>query len=148
MKRASATIRIDLAGTNADPRTVAEALEPDDTAEMTSQLDGEVFETHVERESVGGLRSTIDDHVINLGVALRVARSAAGPDRSTDRIDDDETEGADGVGGTGGIDGTDGIDGIDEADPECSTTADTEATGDTPASNGDEVSMEDAKRQE
>ena len=146
MKRASATIRIDLAGTNADPRTVAEALEPDDTAEMTSQLDGEVLETHVERGSVGGLRSMIDDHIVNLGVALRVAGSAAGPDRSTDRInDDDETEGADGVGGT---DGTDGIDGIDEADPECSTTADTEATGDTPASDGDEESMEDAKRQE
>lgn len=143
MKRASATIRIDLAGTNADPRTVAEALEPDDTAEMTSQLDGGVLETHVERGSVGGLRSTIDDHIVNLGVALRVAGSAAGPDRSTDRInDDDETEGADGVGGT------DGIDGIDEADPECSTTADTEATGDTPASDGDEESMEDAKRQE
>jgi len=146
VKRASATIRIDLAGTNADPRTVAEALEPDDTAEMTSQLDGGVLETHVERGSVGGLRSTIDDHVVNLGVALRVAGSAAGPDRSTDRIDgDDETEGADGVSGT---DGTDGIDGIDEADPECSTTADTEATGDTPASDGDEESMEDAKRQE
>lgn len=146
MKRASATIRIDLAGTNADPRTVAEALEPDDTAEMTSQLDGGVLETHVERGSVGGLRSTIDDHIVNLGVALRVAGSVAGPDRSTDRInDDDETEGADGVGGT---DGTDGIDGIDEADPECSTTADTEATGDTPASDGDEESMEDAKRQE
>jgi hypothetical protein len=146
VKRASATIRIDLAGTNADPRTVAEALEPDDTAEMTSQLDGGVLETHVERGSVGGLRSTIDDHIVNLGVALRVAGSAAGPDRSTDRInDDDETEGADGVGGT---DGTDGIDGIDEADPECSTTADTEATGDTPASDGDEESMEDAKRQE
>ena len=143
MKRASATIRIDLAGTNADPRTVAEALEPDDTAEMTSQLDGGVLETHVERGSVGGLRSTIDDHIVNLGVALRVAGSAAGPDRSTDRInDDDETEGADGVGGT------DGTDGIDEADPECSTTADTEATGDTPASDGDEESMEDAKRQE
>ena len=145
MKRASATIRIDLAGTNADPRTVAEALEPDDTAEMTSQLDGGVLETHVERGSVGGLRSTIDDHIVNLGVALRVAGSAAGPDRSTDPINDDETEGADGVGGT---DGTDGIDGIDEADPECSTTADTEATGDTPASDGDEESMEDAKRQE
>ena len=146
MKRASATIRIDLAGTNADPRTVAEALEPDDTAEMTSQLDGGVLETHVERGSVGGLRSTIDDHIVNLGVALRVAGSVADPDRSTDRInDDDETEGADGVGGT---DGTDGIDGIDEADPECSTTADTEATGDTPASDGDEESMEDAKRQE
>ena len=146
MKRASATIRIDLAGTNADPRTVAEALEPDDTAEMTSQLDGGVLETHVERGSVGGLRSTIDDHIVNLGVALRVAGSVAGPDRSTDPInDDDETEGADGVGGTGGIDGTNGI---DEADPECSTTADTEATGDTPASDGDEESMEDAKRQE
>ncbi|PSP41300.1 hypothetical protein BRC68_15185 [Halobacteriales archaeon QH_6_64_20] len=146
MKRASATIRIDLAGTNADPRTVAEALEPDDTAEMTSQLDGGVLETHVERGSVGGLRSTIDDHIVNLGVVLRVAGSAAGPDRSTDPIDDDdETEGADGVGGT---DGTDGTDGIDEADPECSTTADTEATGDTPASDGDEESMEDAKRQE
>ena len=146
MKRASAAIRIDLAGTNADPRTVAEALEPDDTAEMTSQLDGGVLETHVERGSVGRLRSTIDDHVVNLGVALRVAGSAAGPDRSTDRIDDDdETEGADGVGGTDGING---IDEIDEADPECSTTADTEATGDTPASDGDEESMEDAKRQE
>ena len=146
MKRASATIRIDLAGTNADPRTVAEALEPDDTAEMTSQLDGGVLETHVERGSVGGLRSTIDDHIVNLGVALRVAGSAAGPDRSTDPInDDDETEGADGVGGTDGING---IDEIDEADPECSTTADTEATGDTPASDGDEESMEDAKRQE
>ena len=73
MSRTTATIRVDLASTDADPAVVARALAPDDTPQMTSRLDGTVLETRIERESVGGLRSTVDDYVVNLRVATRVA---------------------------------------------------------------------------
>ena len=73
MRRGRATIRIDLADLNADPAVIAEALGPDNTPEMDVRLDGEVLETRVERASAGGLQSTVDDYVQNLGVAIRVA---------------------------------------------------------------------------
>ena len=73
MNRTHATIRVDLAGIDTDPVVVARALAPDDTPQMTSRLDGTVLETRIERGSVGGLRSTVDDYVVNLQVATRVA---------------------------------------------------------------------------
>jgi hypothetical protein len=76
VKRGRATIRIDLAEADADPEVIAAALEPDNTLEMDAYLDDTVLETHVERASAGGLQSTIDDYVKNLGVAIRVAAMA------------------------------------------------------------------------
>lgn len=83
MKRGRATIRIDLAAANADPEVVAATLEPDDTPEMDARLDGDVLETRVERASAGGLQSTVDDYLLNLRVALRVARTATAEEGSS-----------------------------------------------------------------
>jgi hypothetical protein len=60
-----ATIRT----THADPERVAAALRPDNTDSMTTRVDGDAVVTHIERETTGGLHSTVDDYVVNLTVA-------------------------------------------------------------------------------
>lgn len=109
MKRASATIRIDPANEGVDPAIVAKAVAPDDTAEMTSRLDEGVLETRIERDAVGGLRSTVDDYVVNLGVALQVASTrpdtqdasdASDGENSTTKSGSDVDEGDDEAGDT------------------------------------------------
>lgn len=66
-----ATLSTELA--NAD--VVAAAVKPDNTADIeTSVRDGTVVTT-VERETTGGLQSTVDDYVVNLTVAVDVAQS-------------------------------------------------------------------------
>jgi hypothetical protein len=82
-----ATIRIDLADRDADPEVIAAALEPDNTAEMDACLDGAILETHLERASAGGLQSTIDDYIQNLGVAIQVTTMATGEEGSRARED-------------------------------------------------------------
>lgn len=59
-----------------DGRIVAAALEPDNTAEMETVVDDDTIETTLERERTGGLRSTVDDYVVNLSVAERVVQLA------------------------------------------------------------------------
>lgn len=67
-----ATIRT----THAVPEIVAAALEPDNTVQLrTRVVDGRV-ETTVERPTTGGLRSTVDDYVVNCSVADRVVQHA------------------------------------------------------------------------
>ena len=61
---------------SADGRIVAAALEPDNTTEMETVVDGDTIETTFERERTGGLRSTVDDYVVNLSVAERVVQMA------------------------------------------------------------------------
>lgn len=68
MKRA--TVRTELPAA----ATVAAALRPDNTPEMTTRVDDGVVETTIERETTGGLRSTVDDYVVNLSVAARIVR--------------------------------------------------------------------------
>ena len=58
------------------PETVAAALVPDNTPEMDTTVDGCVVETTLERETVGGLRATLDDYAVNLSVAERIATAA------------------------------------------------------------------------
>ncbi|RJT03875.1 KEOPS complex subunit Pcc1 [Halococcus sp. IIIV-5B] len=58
------------------PETVAAALVPDNTPEMHTGVDGEVVATTLERETVGGLRATLDDYTVNLSVAERVVQAA------------------------------------------------------------------------
>jgi len=48
---------------------VAAALEPDNTTEMETAVDGERVETTIARETTGGLHSSVDDYVRNLIVA-------------------------------------------------------------------------------
>ena len=58
--------------THGDPEraaTVAAALEPDNTDEMETTVDGETVRTVIERESTGGLHATVDDYVVNCTVA-------------------------------------------------------------------------------
>ena len=66
MKR-TATVRT----THGDAEVVAAALRPDNTAEMSTRVDGDAVVTEIERDSTGGLRTTADDYLANLTVAQR-----------------------------------------------------------------------------
>ncbi|WP_255150309.1 KEOPS complex subunit Pcc1 [Halorarius halobius] len=57
---------------HADAETVAAALRPDNTAEMTTRVDGDCVVTTIERDSTSGLRTTVDDYVTNLQVAQQM----------------------------------------------------------------------------
>jgi hypothetical protein len=61
--------------THDDAATVAAALRPDDTPSMSTDVIGDVVRTTMERDTVGGLQSTVDDYVVNLTVAETVART-------------------------------------------------------------------------
>jgi len=69
MKRASVET------THADAATIAAALRPDNTPSMSTRVDGDVVRTQIERETTGGLQSSVDDYVVNLTVAETVART-------------------------------------------------------------------------
>ncbi|WP_200530418.1 KEOPS complex subunit Pcc1 [Halorubrum sp. LN27] len=68
----TATVRT----THADAALVAAALAPDETDSMATRVDGDAIECVVERPATGGLRSTVDDHVVNLRVADRLVERA------------------------------------------------------------------------
>lgn len=55
--------------------TVVAALEPDNTAEMETRVHDQTIKTTITRETTGGLRTTLDDYVVNLSVAERVTRT-------------------------------------------------------------------------
>ena len=74
-----ATIRTDCD----DPELVARSLAPDNTDEMTTTVErdadgssGGTVVTRIDRETTSGLRSTVDDYVVNLEVAIDVATHA------------------------------------------------------------------------
>lgn len=70
--------RAEIETSHADEATaevVAEALRPDNTESMTTEVDGNVVRTVIERETTGGLGSSVDDYVVNVGVAETVIRS-------------------------------------------------------------------------
>ncbi|WP_254838102.1 KEOPS complex subunit Pcc1 [Natronomonas marina] len=67
MKR-TATIRT----THDRPEVVAAALRPDNTPEMATRVEDDAVVTTIERDSAGGLRTTVDDYVSNLTVAQRL----------------------------------------------------------------------------
>ena len=56
------------------PALVAAAVTPDNTSEMTTRIEGNTVVTRIERETTGGLRSTVDDYVVNLDVATQIAQ--------------------------------------------------------------------------
>jgi hypothetical protein len=64
-------------GDDVTARRVASALRPDNTAEMDTRVDGSTVVTTVERETTGGLHATVDDYVVNLQVAARLANRRA-----------------------------------------------------------------------
>jgi hypothetical protein len=55
---------------------VAAALAPDNTASMTTRVEGDQVVTDVERATTGGLQSSVDDYVVNVSVADAVAQTA------------------------------------------------------------------------
>lgn len=60
-------------------RQVAQSLEPDNTAEMETQVDGTRVVTEIERETTGGLHATVDDYVVNLQVAAQLSAQDGAP---------------------------------------------------------------------
>lgn len=70
MKRATITT------THDDAALVASALDPDNTSEMTTTVDGDRVVTRVERDSTSGLQSTVDDYLVNVTVATEVIAHA------------------------------------------------------------------------
>lgn len=72
-----ATIRT----TVADPETVANAIEPDNTDSMTTTIEeipdgSDRVVTTIERKTTSGLRSTLDDYVVNCDVAVEIGQLA------------------------------------------------------------------------
>ncbi len=64
-----------------DPTTaavVAGAVRPDNTSDVTTAVDGATVRTEVRRESVGSLSSSVDDYVVNVGVAAAVVAAVDG----------------------------------------------------------------------
>lgn len=59
-----------------DPEHVAASITPDNTAEMQTTVESDTVVTTIERETSAGLRSTVDDYVVNLSVAVDVAQLA------------------------------------------------------------------------
>ena len=73
-----ATLRTELA----DADAIAAALVPDNTPEMSTQVEDGTVVTTIERETTGGLQSTIDDYVVNLSVAEQVVQTANRSDQT------------------------------------------------------------------
>lgn len=76
--RARATIRT----RHDESEAIARGIAPDNTAEMETAVEGSEVRTRIERGSTAGLRSTVDDYVVNLAVALETVALADGADGS------------------------------------------------------------------
>ena len=68
------TRRATIRTTHDEPTVLARAIEPDNTDEMRTTVSGDAVVTRIERGSTGGLHATVDDYVVNLDVAERIAR--------------------------------------------------------------------------
>lgn len=82
MKRATIRTRHD------QPATVAAAITPDNTPEMDTRVEDETVVTTIERETVGGLQSTVDDYVVNLSIAARTTALDTDDEPTHERTDD------------------------------------------------------------
>ncbi|SFR94508.1 hypothetical protein SAMN05216559_1542 [Halomicrobium zhouii] len=70
MKRA--TIRTTHVDSDTAER-LARAVRPDNTDEMHTTIEDDALVTTIERETTGGLQSTVDDYVVNLSVAAQLS---------------------------------------------------------------------------
>jgi hypothetical protein len=61
---------------------LARAVRPDNTAEMTTSAEGRRVVTTIRRGTTGGLRTTVDDYVVNVGTGAQVL--AGEGNRNTD----------------------------------------------------------------
>lgn len=64
--------RVTIRTSHARPTQVAAALEPDNTTEMVTRISEDQVVTEINRPTAGGLRSTLDDYLVNLTVADRL----------------------------------------------------------------------------
>lgn len=79
------TPRLTFRTSHADPETVAAAIRPDNTRQMTTTVEDGRVETTIERPDLSSLRATADDYLRSLAV-VDAAASARKPD-GTDRHD-------------------------------------------------------------
>jgi len=84
----TATVQTDH-GTETRTKRVARAVRPDNTDSMRTVVENTTVRTDIRRETSGGLQSTVDDYIVNLGVATAVL------DRIEDGTDAAGTEGTD-----------------------------------------------------
>lgn len=103
----------------AGAETVAAAVRPDNAPSMTTRVDAdaEAVVTTIERARTGGLAASVDDYVVNVTVADRVARSALEGATDTERRDADGPDGPT----------ADAREGFDEADPDTDRDANANA---------------------
>lgn len=55
-----------------DAEAVARVIRPDNTEEIDTSVEGDVLVTRIERGSLGSVRTTMDDYLRNLSVAVEV----------------------------------------------------------------------------
>lgn len=60
-------------GDDATATMIARSLRPDNTEEMDTRVDGDRVVTTIDRETTGGLHSTVDDYLVNLAVAAQLS---------------------------------------------------------------------------
>ena len=77
MRRAEIRTELDRAD------AIAAAIRPDNTAQMDTRVEDGAIVTTIERETTGGLRSTVDDYVVNLDVARRTLEGATSGEGAT-----------------------------------------------------------------
>jgi hypothetical protein len=107
---------------------VAAALAPDNTDSMMTRVDGDEVVTTIERERTGGLHSSVDDYVVNLVVADRLA-GAGDADDAASRADVDDPDGRADVDNPDIDDPDDAVD-VDNADEPIDQTDQTDTTHD------------------
>lgn len=81
--RARATIRT----RHGEAEAIAAAIAPDNTTEMETAVESGEVRTRIARDSTAGLRSTTDDYVVNLAVAVETVAVA---DERSERIERSE----------------------------------------------------------
>jgi len=121
-----ATVRTDH-GTPTRADRVACAVAPDNTASMTTRVDGATVTTDIERDTTGGLQSTVDDYVVNLGVGDAVLDAV---DSAADAAGDADTAG-DAAATAGETDMADDADSESDSNPTGDSTAAEPTTDDT-----------------
>ena len=64
-------------------RRIAEAVRPDNTAEMETVLNDNRIVTEISRGTTGGLQTTVDDYMVNLATAAQLATADGDPSTDT-----------------------------------------------------------------
>ncbi len=72
---------------------VANAVRPDNTASMSTAAKKSAVETRIERETTGGVQTTIDDYIVNLGVATAVIEAVG--DNTSRTVSEQPTDNTD-----------------------------------------------------